>query len=65
MIVRFSRANFEVDFGDQRAGRVDHFQSAIFGFLANRWRDAVGAENQDSTVRDVLDGFDEDSASAA
>ncbi len=56
---------FEVNFGDQRAGGVNHFQLARLGFLADCRRNAVGAENQHRAVRDFLDGFDKDGAAAA
>ncbi len=59
---------FEVNFGHQRAGGVNHFQLARLarlGFLANRRRNAVGAENQHRAVRHFLDGLDKDGAAAA
>ncbi len=56
---------FKVNFGDQRAGGVNHFQLARLGFLANRRRNAVGAENQHRAVRHFLDGLDKYGAAAA
>ncbi len=56
---------FEVNFGDQRASGIDHFQFARLGFLANRRRNTVGAENQHCAVRHFLDGFDKYGAAAA
>ncbi len=37
--------DFEVHFGDQRTGRVEHPQAALIRFAAHRLRHAVGAEN--------------------
>src|SRR5262249_14946443 len=56
---------FKVHLGDERAGGVDHFEGALFGFVANRRRNAVSAEDENSAVRDVLYGLDKNSAAAA
>ena len=54
----------EVNFGDQRAGRINHFERAGLSFIAHRRRNAVGAENEHRTVRNFLDGFDKNRAAA-
>src|SRR5579862_5922910 len=54
-----------MDFGDQRAGGINHTQQAVLGFLANRGWNAVSTENENGIGRDFLNGFDKDGASAA
>jgi hypothetical protein len=56
---------FKVDFSHQRASSVDHFERARSGFIANRRRDAVGAEDEHCAVRDFVNGFYKDGAAAA
>src|SRR5262249_10323542 len=55
---------FQVHLGDERAGRVDHFEGALLGFVTNGGRNAVSAEHQDRAVGHVFDGLDENRAAA-
>ncbi len=41
---------FEMNFGDEGAGRVDHFEAAILGFLTDRRGHAVGAEDENAPL---------------
>src|SRR2546430_1633784 len=54
-----------MNLGDQRASGVNDSQLAGFGFVAHRWRHAMGAENQHCAVRNLFNGFDKDRAAAA
>ena len=56
---------FQMNFGYQRAGGVNHAQLAFLRFGANARRHAVGAENQHRADGNFLDGLDENGAAAA
>jgi hypothetical protein len=56
---------FEMDFGNQWAGRINNLQRSVFGFLADRRRHSVSAENQNSSVGNRVDAFDENCAPSA
>ena len=52
--------SFLVDLGHQGTGGVDHRQVPVQGFVFDRRRRAVGAQNGDGAVRNIGDLFDED-----
>ncbi len=54
--------DFDVDLGDQRAGRVVDAQPAHVGFVAHRLRHAVRAEDHGVAGRHFLEFLDEDRA---
>src|SRR5690606_14719449 len=56
--------DLEVHLGHQRAGRVEHLQSAPLRLLAHRARDAVGAEDHGAAVGHLVELFDEDRPAA-
>ncbi len=56
---------FQMNFGYQRAGGVNHTQFAFLRFGAHARRHAVGAEDEDRAYRNFVDGLDENSAAAA
>ena len=56
---------FEVDLGDQRAGRVDHLEAALVGEVAVRGRDAVRREDQRAAGRHLVQALHEDGATVA
>ncbi len=56
---------FEMYLCNQRTSGVNHFEGARFGFIANRRRNSVRAENQHRTVRNLVNGFHEDCAAPA
>ena len=53
---------FKMDFGDQRAGGVDHLEIAAFAAFANRRRNAVGTVDDALAVGHIVDVVDEDCA---
>src|SRR5439155_2194755 len=56
---------FEMDLGDEGAGGVDDFERPSFGFVADGRRNTVGAEDENGTMRNFFDSFDENGATAA
>ncbi len=56
---------FQMNFGHQRAGRVNHAQLAFLRFGAHSRRNAVRAENQHRADRHFLDRLDKNRAAAA
>ena len=55
-------ADFDVHLGNQRAGCIEHIQSARSGFHANSLRDAVRAEDDGGTRWDFGELFDKNRA---
>jgi hypothetical protein len=58
-------AAFGMDFGDQRAGRVDHRQVAFGGGVLHLAGDAVGGEHRDRAIGDFGDFIDKDRTTGA
>jgi hypothetical protein len=54
--------DFQMDLGDERAGGVEHPQTACLGGLTHALGHAVGAEDQGRVVRYVVEFLDEDGA---
>ena len=57
--------SLEVHLGDQRTGGVNDLQLAGLGFVADRRRNAVGAENQHRAMGNFLNGFHKNRAAPA
>jgi hypothetical protein len=55
---------FEVDLGDQRTSGVNHFQRTRLSLVADSGGNSVGTEDQNGTVGNFVDGFDENGATA-
>ena len=51
-----------MDFGDQRAGRIEDGKPTCLRFLRNGATDPVRTEDQGGTGRDIVQVFDEKSA---
>src|SRR5207249_6991028 len=54
-----------MNLGNQGAGGVNDFKGPRFGFVADSRGHAVGAKNKHRAGRNLLNGFDEDSAAPA
>ncbi len=65
-IVLTGKANrFQMDLGDQRAGGVDHLKMTLLGLFANRWGNAMGAEDDTRALRHLAQFIHEDRARLA
>ena len=51
--------DFDMDFGDERARRVEHRETARLGLRAHRFGDAVRGEHDGAAARDLVQLLDE------
>ncbi|MNS53163.1 hypothetical protein D3C72_859110 [compost metagenome] len=52
--------HLDMHLGDQRAGRIEHFQTAPGSFLAHGLGNTVGTEDDDDVIRHLIQLFDKD-----
>jgi crotonobetainyl-CoA:carnitine CoA-transferase CaiB-like acyl-CoA transferase len=52
-------APLHVNFGHERAGRVEHVQAALFRVALDGLRNTVRAENRHGALRHLVEFFDE------